>query len=182
MIIFYSRSKLKMLDFEKSKRSYTLGRREELHRWILQQSSEKNPWQRVRRWMRRGPHAEARISGRPLCCDGSVWWSFFGSESLSAVYLRFGGDSPMMEELEGPSGLRRVMPWRDTTLVTMVQESAACVDLLSHMVVDGGVWCGVRLFVLGFVVWWCCFGLLCTIALLLIWHSSAPAFIKKGCL
>jgi hypothetical protein len=57
------------------------------------------------------------------------------------MYLQFGGDSPMTEELRGGggSGLLRVTPWRDTSLVSMAQESTACVDLLSHGVVDGGL-------------------------------------------
>jgi hypothetical protein len=41
----------------------------------------------------------------------------------------------MVEELEGPSGLQQVTPWRDTSLATMTQKSTACVDLLSHVVV-----------------------------------------------
>jgi hypothetical protein len=55
------------------------------------------------------------------------------------MYLQFGGDSPMVEELRGGGGMQRVTPWRDTSLVSMAQESEACVDLLSHVLVDGGV-------------------------------------------
>jgi hypothetical protein len=115
-----------------------------------------SPWQIVRRWVRRGPHAEwpgsvgvpcvvmgvcAEASldrrDRRLCiCSSRVivpWWRSSGAVRACSV-LRL---------------------WGDTALVTMAQAWAACFDLLSHLVEDGGVWCVCVCFVLGFVVWWC---------------------------
>jgi hypothetical protein len=50
----------------------------------------------------------------------------------------------MVEELGGRRACSRLRLWCDTTLVTMAHESAACVDLLSHVGICS---------VLGFVVW-----------------------------
>jgi hypothetical protein len=45
---------------------------------------------------------------------------------------------------------------RDTSLVTTAQVSAACLDLLSHVVEDGGVFVsGAFVSVMGLFVWWC---------------------------
>jgi hypothetical protein len=63
----------------------------------------------------------------------------------------------MVEELGGRRACSGLRLGCDTALVTMTQESAACVDLFSHEVVYGVVGVGS---VLGFVVWWCCFDLL----------------------
>jgi hypothetical protein len=54
-----------------------------------------------------------------------------------------------------PARIVRTHP-RGTTSVTTAQVSAACYGLLSHMGVDGGVLCRMRLFLfMGLFMWWC---------------------------
>jgi hypothetical protein len=113
--------------------------------------------ERVRRWVRCGPHAvwpgsvgvpgavvgvcaeaskDLRVRRSGLCSSRTAvpWWRSFG----------------------GCWCLHWVVPRRGTALVTTAQVSAACYGLLSHMGVDGGVLCRVRLFLfMGLFVCWC---------------------------
>jgi hypothetical protein len=113
--------------------------------------------ERVRRTVRRGPHTvwpgsvgvpgavmgvcadasmDLRVRRSGLCISRTTvpWWRSFG----------------------GCWCLQRVAPRRGTALVTTTQVSAACYGLLSHLGVDGGVLCGLRLFLcMGLFVWWC---------------------------
>jgi hypothetical protein len=68
---------------------------------------------------------------------------------IDDLVFAFEGDDSMVEELGGRRACSGLRLWSDIALVTMAQESAACVDLLSHVVVYGGVWCCGRLFCCG---------------------------------
>jgi hypothetical protein len=76
---------------------------------------------------------------------------------INDLVFAFEGDVPMVEELGGRRACSGLRLWCDTALVTMAQESAPCVGLLSHVVVYGGVWCCGRLF---------CSGVRCVVVLL----------------
>jgi hypothetical protein len=77
------------------------------------------------------------------------------------------------------------LPSLDTALVTTTQVLAACFDLLSQVVEDGGVLCWVCLFLSGLFVWWCplrhaiyqCRFFLYDIAVLLLLFQKKGAFI-----
>jgi hypothetical protein len=109
--------------------------------------------ERVRRWVRRGPHAEWPGSmGVPSAVAGVC-----AEASLDLKDRRSGMCSswttiPWWRSSGGCWCLQRVTLRCGTTLVTTAQVSAACYGLLSHKGVDGGVLCRVRLFsVPGFV-------------------------------
>jgi hypothetical protein len=79
-----------------------------------------SPWQRERRWVRRGPHAERPGSvGVPGAVVGGCVEASFGSEGSSVMYEQFEDDSPWWRCSGGSWFVQRVAPRRGIALVTI---------------------------------------------------------------
>jgi hypothetical protein len=99
-----------------------------------------SPWQRGKRWVRRGPHAEWPGSvGVPGAVVGVCAEAFLDLRDRQAGMCSLRMTVPWWRSSGGCWCLQRVAHRRGTTLVTTTQVSAACLGLLSHLDVDGGV-------------------------------------------
>jgi hypothetical protein len=97
--------------------------------------------ERVRRWVRRGPHVEWPGS---VCVPGAMM-GVFADASMDMRDRRLCTCSlklivPWWRSLGGWRCLQLVALRRGTALVTTVQVAAACFSLLSLLVRVGGVW------------------------------------------